>query len=614
MAQDAYRQLVEAVERANATTPPGRNADLSEAGRILSANPALVTMLQAVQDREYARQDALARLDVKGAPTGAYPQAGMAGWTGTKNYPQGVPNARLLRDWADTNEWTRAAINARRQQVERADIAVLPNDESKPYNKPVMKAIQQLLDQPNELRDSWRSLIGPVLEDVLVLDRGVISKNMTASRKPTALYYEDGSTIKIYPEWSGNPKEPRYLYEEPGSNNKKPLLNDELMVIMANSASYRYGLSPVQVLRQTIVADLEAMRSGADLVANKPPPHALQMTGASDTQIRGFINAYDNEIAGRKQLFAFGGPQEAHLFKLVYSAKDNQWMEWQEYLARKICAIFQISPQQIGLTFDINKATAGTQQQIFEDTGLIPLLLLLEEYLNRELLADFAPKQSGDRFNLDALNLRIVFPEVSEAARQVHLERMLSMAETGLAGLPSQTPNQVLMAMGQEPIPGGNTLWVMTTNGPMPWLSYDNEYGDYQPPITGGQLGAQDVAGGPSDSSDDDLGLNEDTSSSESDSNAAEAAQSASSGGSPNGDAQSSEKRMVYRDVRRPGVKWSPTLLTLAHGRPMPERLARPHRTAEEEQAQRVLEQAVKRVFDGAATRGTSALKERGKS
>ena len=216
-------------------------------------------MLQAIQDREYARQDALQRLDLKSNPTGAHPQSGMSGWTGTKNYPIGVANARLLRDWADSDELVRAAINARRQQIEKADIAVLPLDETRPYNKQVQKTIQHLLDQPNELRDSFRSLIGPVIEDVLVLDRGVISKNMTASRKPVSLYYEDGSTIKIYPEWSGDSKEPRYLYEEPGSGKKTPLLNDELIVIMANSASYRYGLSPVQVLRQTIVADLEAM-------------------------------------------------------------------------------------------------------------------------------------------------------------------------------------------------------------------------------------------------------------------------------------------------------------------------------------------------------------------
>lgn len=506
--QSAYQQLTEAVERANQQARQmGRPADLSEAGKLLSANPRLTQYLEVAREREVARQEALARLDSTktGAPTGSSPQssAALSGWTGTRNYPIGVPNARILRDWADTNEWVRSAINARRQQIERADIVVQPLDERKPYNRSVMKTLQHLLDQPNELRDSYRSLIGPVIEDILVLDRGVITKNMTPARKPVDLYYEDGATIKIYPAWSGNPDEPRYLYEEPGGTAKRVLRNDEAIVIMANIASYRFGLSPVQVLRQTIIADLEAMRSAADIVAMKPPPHALQMVGASDTQIRNFINYYDAEIAGRKQLFVFGGPQQAAHFPLVYSAKENQWLEWQEYLVKKICAIFQISPQQLGLTFDINKATSQTQQSIFEDTGLIPLLLLLEEYLNRELLADFAPRTSGDRSNLDALNLRIVFPEVSEAARQMHAQQAMSMAEQGLGGLPSMTLNQVLMARGEEPVRGGNTFWVNSKNGPIPWLSYDGDTGDYTPLATGGALGSQDPAGGIDDMADD---------------------------------------------------------------------------------------------------------------
>lgn len=620
--QQAYRELARLIEKAQTVAGPGRAADLTEAGRLLSSNPQLVRYLQAAQEREYARQDALHRLDVKAAPTGSSPQAGMAGWTGTRNYPQGVPNARLLRDWADSNEWTRAAINVRRQQIERADIAVMPLNERKPYNRPAMKSLQQLLDQPNELRDSWRSLIGPVIEDLLVLDRGVISKNMTMNRKPVSLYYEDGATIKIFPQWSGDPSEPRYLYEEPGGSNKKPLRNDEAIVMMANGASYRFGLSPVQVLRATIIADIEAGKSAAHLVSMKPPPAALQIPGATDTQLRSLMSAYDQEIAGRKELFFFGGDKEAKLFPLMFSAKDQQWMEWQEYLARKICAVFQISPQQIGLTFDINKSTANVQQDISEDIGLIPIFLLLEEYLNRELVADFAPRMAGDRANLDALNLRIVFPEVTEASRMMHAQRAIEMAAQSLAGLPSQTPNEVRMAMGLEPIPGGNTLWTKIATGPVPWLSYDNETGAYGPMSTSGELGAQDPAGGIDESGDvadgddspvqDDSGGNGDTTPSVIDApnDVAAAASDAT---------QPATKHMLVRDMRRPGVKWSPSVVQrdyepdiakAAKGKPLPKH-ALSTQSVRDDQAQKVLHDAVQRVFAEAAQRGQRALEHR---
>jgi len=471
----------------------------AEVFTLLNTNPKLTSYLNNVRLREEARELAMLPEVSKTAPTGATPQVNglPSAWTGTRNSPLGVPNTRVLRNLADTDPWVRAAITARRQQIGRADIAVVPLNERKPYNKRLMKALQHLLDQPNELRDSYRSLIEPVLEDILVLDRGVISKDMTPDRKPVALYYEDGSTIKIYPQWSGNPKEPRYLYESTDGITKIPLRNDEAIVIMANPASYRYGLSPVQVLYETIRADLKASEAAMHMVDMKPPPHAIQIPGATEQQLRQLRTMYDTEIAGRKEIFWFGGAQAAKEFPLVFSAKDNQWLEWQIYLLRKIAAVFQLSPQQLGVTFDINKATAQVQQEIFEDTGLIPLLLLLEEFLNRELLADFAPKLPMDRVDLDAVNLRIIYPEVSEAARQMHAERAIEMASKGMRNIPSMTPNQALMMRGEQPVKGGNTFYFATSAGPIPMLSYDNDYGDYGPRSTGGTLGSQDAVSGP---------------------------------------------------------------------------------------------------------------------
>lgn len=501
----AYQELLTALQHADTlATQQGATssmpvASLHEAQDVLNRYPQLRQYLNTVKEREDTRTSLM---QLAGPPTNSHPQAQPLAsyWSGTKD-PIGVPNARILRDLADKDPWVRAAINVRRQQIGRADVAVVPANELKPYNKGLMKSIQKLLDQPNNMRDTYRSLIEPIIEDILVLDRGVLTKDMTADRKPVGLYYEDGATISIYPAWSGNPNEYRYLYEAPGGNLKVPLRNDECIVFIACPASHRYGLSPVQVLYETIQADIAATKSAKNLVDMKPPPHLLQIPGATPSQLLAMRTMYEAEIAGRKELFLLGGSSEAKLFSLTASARDNQWLEWQIYLVRKIAAVFQVSPQQLGVTFDINKSTGDVQQQIFEDTGLIPLLLLLEEQLNRELLADFAPTLPGDRADLEALNLRIVYPEISETARQLHAERAIDIASKGLAGLPSMTLNQVLLMRGEQPVDGGNTFfWPSQAVGPMPWLSYDGgNTGDYTPPAMGGQQGAQDPAGGPTD-------------------------------------------------------------------------------------------------------------------
>jgi hypothetical protein len=212
---------------------------------------------------------------------------------------------------------------------------------------------------------------------------------------------------------------------------------------------------------------------------------------------------YETEIAGRKEIFWLGGQNNANVVPLIFSAKDNQWLEWQIYLARKIAVIFQISPQQLGITFDINKATASSQQEIFEDTGLIPLLLLLEEYFNREILGDFTTALPDGRANFDLLNLSILFPEVTESDRQMHADRAIQIATTGLAGLPSMTLNQVLSLFGEEGVDGGNTFYAPTTNGPLPWLSYDNKLGEFTSAYaSSGMLGGQNAGSGPGENQD----------------------------------------------------------------------------------------------------------------
>ncbi|MGZ6281793.1 MAG: phage portal protein [Ktedonobacterales bacterium] len=541
---DAFsRAVTQANERAKAAAGGGGDTsqylDYREAIQLLNSNPPLTTYLEGVMQRQEARAQALGLNGAiptaasyavpgmedsffgtkarHGPPTGSHPQnqSNIGGWTtgGTakNSAPQGIANAQQLRYFADNNEWVRAAINIRRQQVGRADIAVVPNDERKKWNRTIMKRVELLLSQPNIYRDSYRSLIEPVIEDILVLDRGCISKNMTAGRVPTELYYEDGATIKIFTDWSGKPKDYRYLYEETGSDIKVSLRNDELICISANPATYRTGLSPVQFLRKTIQAEMRAIESATHIVDMKPAPHIVQIPGAHQTQITNLRNNYDAEVAGRKELFWMGGDQEAKVFSLTFSARDNQWLEWQQWLARKIATAFQISLQQLNFTDSINKSTGEVQQELYEDTGLIPILLLLEEYLNREILMDFAPVDRDGRALMDSLNLRIIYPEVSEAERALHAERAAEIAEKTMAGLPTATINQILMMRGEEPVAGGNTFWVETAAGPTPWLSYDHDYGDWTPyGAIGGVLGGQDPLGGLEPLLDDpDSGPNE---------------------------------------------------------------------------------------------------------
>lgn len=528
---------------------PSLFLDLRAAGRVLDQYPQLGRYLEQARAREESKREQDLRL-TKESPTG-YPSRGargdlssLGGWAGVTapgfngNQAVGIHNTRQLREWGDTDEWVNSAINFYAEKVSHADIAILPADTRKPYNRGVSKSVELLLDQPNELRDSWPLLIGQFVRDLLTVGQGVLTKNMTLKRVPVALYAENAANLKIYSGWTGDPDEPRYLYQEgsgdwgtaSGALNRPVLLrNDEAIVAPFNPTTYRYGWGPVQVLAETIDADLRATQAARHLVDFRSPPHLIDIPKASDQQIRTLRSTYESEVMGRREIL-FIGSQEGNVrvSPLVFSARDNQWLEWQEYLVRKICAVFQCSPQDLGITMDINKATSGSQQEISESKGFVPLLLLIEGYLNRELLVDFAPKLPMGRSNLAALNLRILFPQVSESARKAHAAEAIALASESLAGLPSATLNQILAMRGEEPVAGGNTFWSLTKNGPMPWLSYDDDLGSWLPP-----LGAQDAAGGPTDQAAEEIAADDQSDDDATSTNLQGAASSQETSGSP---------------------------------------------------------------------------------
>src|SRR5579875_2273188 len=88
------------------------------------------------------------------------------------------------------------------------------------------------LDLPNA-SDSFRTLIEPVIEDILVGGFGAIEVEPGTEDRPVRLYPVDGATIQINPEWHDDPATPRYsqVTGKPGIDGKTQLLDRELIYL-----------------------------------------------------------------------------------------------------------------------------------------------------------------------------------------------------------------------------------------------------------------------------------------------------------------------------------------------------------------------------------------------
>lgn len=354
----------------------------------------------------------------------------------------GKSSAALFRNWAEHSEWIRGAVGIRKAQVSSAEWDIVPFDQEKDANEALKDQIRDLFQKPNYAVESFRSWVEPILEDILVLDAGVIEKERTLGGSVAALHAVDGGKVKVSAMWDGNPDEPRYWWV-PVPEYEVPFRNEDLVYVMANPRTYSVmGLSPLETLKQTVDAELNGSQYNTRQVVNAAPDGMLDLgEGARPEQVEGFKSYWLAEVAGKGAMAFIGGTKGAKFVPFRGSNREMQYKEWLEYLVRKICAVYLISPQDLGLTFDINRAEGEVQQEMTEDKGLRPLLGLIQDYFTREIVWD--PSFGGSKNNLAFRFTRL---NIKESMSKANINKL------ALAGMPWKPINEARMDEGRPPL------------------------------------------------------------------------------------------------------------------------------------------------------------------
>lgn len=372
----------------------------------------------------------------------------------TYNGRVAVPNSRLYRHWSRVSEWIRGAINIRRSQVSSADWDIVPFDQTKPYSKRMQQRIRELIRTPNPANDSFRTFIEPVVEDLIVLDAGCIEKVRSLDGGLRELWPVDGATVRVNALWDGDPGEHRYFWYPYGSEPLASWRNDDFLYLMANRRNDSVvGLSPLETLRLTIEAELDAHEYNRRQVRGAAPDGVFDLgEGMTRDQVLSFRSFFESEVAGRGAIGFIGGSKNAKWIDVRKSNRDQQFLEWQIYLVRKIAVVLGLTPQDLGVTYDVNKSTGETQLQISEDRGLRPLMSLIQEYVTEEIVWDpsFEGSTNNLAFRFTALNLR---ESTAKAA----------INEKALAGVPWRMLNEARVDEGREPIKELEGKLIMST-------------------------------------------------------------------------------------------------------------------------------------------------------
>lgn len=257
----------------------------------------------------------------------------------------GKTNVNVYRNWSERSEWVRTAINLLKREVASAEWDVVPFDTDQSADPKLAREIKALFDRPNAKNDSFRGFLEPVLEDVLVLDAGVIEQVRNLRGRTAELWPVNGGEIKVDALWDGSEPEAARYYWYPDHQERARFRNYEMVYMMANPATYRVvGLSPLEVLKMTIDAELSGSEYNRKQVISAAPDGILHLgEEARPEQVEAFRSYWQAEIAGKGAIAITGGTKNPSFIPFRSSNREMQFLEWQIYLVRKIAAVFGLT-------------------------------------------------------------------------------------------------------------------------------------------------------------------------------------------------------------------------------------------------------------------------------
>ncbi|TDI97055.1 MAG: phage portal protein [Deltaproteobacteria bacterium] len=326
--------------------------------------------------------------------------------------------------------------------------------------------VKCILEHPNQTETTFRTLLELVLDDILIYDSGVIVKNYDYLGNLAEIYPLPGQEVKIYRNEDRTiPKapEPAYVWEDKGVIRAE-FTNDELLYISQNPQQTGYGVSPLEVAAYIITASLYADEYNIDYFKNSNvPPGVLNLgENVSEDQRQMFQNLWEQEVQGRgglhKLLITSGSDKLDFIPMRVQSNRDMQMMEYLKWTVAIKCAVYGISPQDIGFVLDFHRTTAEVQAKLSQARGVKTLLNLLASFFNEEIVKA--------EFGFQDVKFEWQSAELKDDIQQSQVDR-LDM-DSGVISI-----NERRKKLGKKPIEGGDEQMIKTGVGMVPVKDID---------------------------------------------------------------------------------------------------------------------------------------------
>lgn len=315
------------------------------------------------------------------------------------------PTPRNLRYFSNT-PMARRAINAIRNPLSQLKWEIVPVKGAKHSNE-LARQIETAtfcFSLPND-DDNFNGLLIQVVNDICC-GAGVIEIGLSnLPDRPVWLWPVDGLSIHIYPGWTGNKTEPRWLqtigYGGAYSVGFTPgiqLRDDEIVYIRPNqSTASPFGFGPLEIAFNSIASQLSTAKFAAKLAGNALPPFAIDLGEVSSRTVDQWRTYWTNDIEGEGKIPIVatelidgqsGGARTRGLnvLKLYPEGDKALYLAYQEFLRTEIAAAFDISNMSLNVERDVNRSTAEVGEDREWTHCIRPMAELVAGALTRKVV------------------------------------------------------------------------------------------------------------------------------------------------------------------------------------------------------------------------------------
>lgn len=259
--------------------------------------------------------------------------------------------------------------------------------------------------------DTFEVFLKKLTEDSLVLDQATAEIVRNNFGKPTEFMATDGATHRyadsVTQEDQSNSLNsprirgylPKYVQVIDGNvvNEYYPW---ELVFGIRNATTniYHngYGRSELEALIQIVTWMLYSDQYNGNFFSQGSSPKGF-------LKVAGNVNSNRIQEFRQQWMSMTAGVQNAHKVPIIESEKmewidlqqknsDMQFAEWQEYLLKVICAVYKISPEELGFAVKQSGGlgdggnTNDSKVKYSRDKGLKPLLRNIESWINKWII------------------------------------------------------------------------------------------------------------------------------------------------------------------------------------------------------------------------------------